>query len=311
MKKIAKYGRQHHVFIKKTLLIMKISTLLLFLALHVSAKDYAQQKITLNVKSTSFKTVLKTIEKQTTYRFFYSDDVVEGNKPVSIVVSNASIEKVMELLLDNSALTWKQMDADKIIIASVTKIDYPVKAVDVSGTVKNSKGELLSGATIKEINTNNSVQTGADGTFSIKVKDNYARLEISIVGYSTQQLAVGNAIRLDIIMLEQTKNLDEVVVVGYGTRTKRSISTSISSINAKEITAAPVADAAQALQGRVAGVNIIQSSGAPGGTGGSQIRIRGISSLNLTNNPLIVVDGYPLPDQGADNIFNFTCTKGI
>ena len=304
MKKIAQYGRLNHVFTKKTLLIMKISTLLLFLALHVSAKDYAQQKITLNVKSTSFKSVLKTIEKQTTYRFFYSDDVVAGNKPVSIVVSDASIEKVMELLLDNSVLTWKKMDADKIIIAAVTKIDYPLKAAAVSGTVKNSKGELLSGATIKEIGTNNNVQTGSDGTFSINVKDNNARLEISIVGYATQQVAVGNTARLEIIMVEQTKSLDEVVVVGYGTRTKRSISTSISSINAKEITAAPVADAAQALQGRVAGVTIIQGSGAPGGTGGSQIRIRGISSLNLTNNPLIVVDGYPLPDQGADNILN-------
>ncbi|MBC7617126.1 MAG: SusC/RagA family TonB-linked outer membrane protein, partial [Pedobacter sp.] len=112
------------------------------------------------------------------------------------------------------------------------------------------------------------------------------------------------SINLDIVLIEETKILDEVVVVGYGTRTKRGISTSISSITSKEITAAPVADAAQALQGRVAGVTITQGSGAPGGTGGSLIRIRGISSLNLTNNPLIVVDGYPLPDQNADNILN-------
>jgi len=131
MKKIAQYRRQHHVFTKKILLIMKISTFLLFLALHVSAKDFAQQKITLNVRSNSFTSVLKSIEKQTTYRFFYSDDVVESNKQISIVVNDAPLEKVMEILLNNSSLTWKQMDADKIVIASVIKIDYPVKAVAV------------------------------------------------------------------------------------------------------------------------------------------------------------------------------------
>ncbi len=283
---------------------MKISTLLLFLALHVSAKDYAQQKINLNIKNNSFSNVLKTIEKQTSYRFFYSDDVVESNKQISIVVNDAPLEKVMEILLNNSSLTWRQMDADKIIITSVTSVDYTVKAVGITGSVKNNKGENLQAVVIKEIGTSNIVQTTADGSFSINVKDNNSRLEISIVGYKTQQISVGKSLTLTIVLEEETKNLDEVVVVGYGTRAKRGISTSISSINSKEITASPVADAAQALQGRVAGVTITQSSGAPGGTGGSSIRIRGISSLNLTNNPLIVVDGYPLPDQRADNILN-------
>ena len=304
MKKIAQYRRLHHVFTKKTLLIMKISTFLLFLALHVSAKDFAQQKITLNVRSNSFTSVLKSIEKQTTYRFFYSDDVVESNKQISIVVNDAPLEKVMEILLNNSSLTWKQMDADKIVISSVIKIDYPVKMMAITGTVKNSKGENLQAVVIREIGTNNVVQTTVDGFFSINVKDNNSRLAISIVGYKTQEIVVGKSTNINMVLIEETKILDEVVVVGYGTRTKQGISTSISSITSKEITAAPVADAAQALQGRVAGVTITQGSGAPGGTGGSSIRIRGISSLNLTNNPLIVVDGYPLPDQGADNILN-------
>jgi len=311
MKKIAQYRRQHHVFTKKILLIMKISTFLLFLALHVSAKDFAQQKITLNVRSNSFTSVLKSIEKQTTYRFFYSDDVVESNKQISIVVNDAPLEKVMEILLNNSSLTWKQMDADKIVIASFIKIDYPVKAVAVSGTVKNSKGEFLQAVVIREIGTNNVVQTTADGSFAINVKVNNSRLEISIVGYKTQQFVVGKSINLEIVLIEENKILDEVVVVGYGTRTKRGISTSISSITAKEITAAPVADVAQALQGRVAGVTIAQGSGAPGGTGGSDIKIRGITSLTGTNNPLIVVDGYPLPDQNANNVLNSFGTGDI
>ena len=304
MKKNAQYRQLYHVFTKKTLLIMKISTLLLFLALHVSAKDYAQQKITLNVKNNSFSSVLKTIEKQTTYRFFYSDDVVERNKQISIVVNDAPLEKVMEILLNNSSLTWKQMDADRIVIAPVTEINNPIKIMGITGTVKNSKGENLQAVVIKEVGTNNVVQTAADGSFSINVKDNNSRLEISIVGYKTQEVLIGKSTYLNIVLLEEPKNLEDVVVIGYGTKARREISTSISSVSAKEIIGVPVADVAQALQGRVAGVTITQSSGAPGGTGGSAIRIRGITSLNLTNNPLIVVDGYPLPDLGSDNVLN-------
>jgi len=169
----------------------------------------------------------------------------------------------------------------------------------------------LQAVVIREIGTNNVVQTTADGSFAINVKDNNSRLEISIVGYKTQQFVVGKSINLEIVLIEENKILDEVVVVGYGTRTKRGISTSISSITAKEITAAPVADVAQALQGRVAGVTIAQGSGAPGGTGGSDIKIRGITSLTGTNNPLIVVDGYPLPDQNANNVLNSFGTGDI
>jgi TonB-linked SusC/RagA family outer membrane protein len=304
MKKLAQYWRLQLVFTKKTFLIMKISTLLLFIAMHVSAKDYAQQKITLNVTGISFKAVLKTIENQTTYRFFYSDDMVKNNKPVNIIVNDASIEKVMEILLDNSALAWRQIDANKIIISPVTTINYPVSNIGITGTVKNSKGENLKGVAVKEAGTNNIVQTNEDGSFSISVKDNNSKLEITSVGYRSQFVNVGSSVNFQIILQEETKNLDEVVVVGYGTKAKKGISTSISSITSKEITAAPVADAAQALQGRVAGVVVTQGSGAPGGTGGSAIRIRGISSLTQGNNPLIVVDGYPLPDQNADNVLN-------
>jgi len=110
--------------------------------------------------------------------------------------------------------------------------------------------------------------------------------------------------------MEETSG-NEVVVVGYGTKKKRDLSSAVSSVSAKDIAASPTADAAQALQGKVSGVTIIQNSGAPGGTGGTRIRIRGISSITGTNNPLIVVDGYPLPDQNADNILNSFGTGDI
>ncbi len=100
-------------------------------------------------------------------------------------------------------------------------------------------------------------------------------------------------------------------MIGYGTKKRKDLTTAISSVTAKDIAALPVADAAQALQGKVSGVTIVQNSGAPGGTGGTGIRIRGLSSITQGNNPLIVVDGYPLPDQNADNILNSFGTGDI
>lgn len=174
----------------------------------------------------------------------------------------------------------------------------------ITGNVKNkTSGEALIGVTVTEEGTSKSTLTDANGNFAISVSKE-ANLIFTFSGMETIRYKVTTAGSVDILMEAVSKSLDEVVVIGYGTKKRRDLSTSVSSISSKEITATPVADAAQALQGKVSGVTIVQGSGAPGGTGGTGIKIRGISSLTGTNNPLIVVDGYPLPDQGADNVLN-------
>ena len=181
----------------------------------------------------------------------------------------------------------------------------------VSGKVKNkSTGEILVAATVAVDGTSTSTITDANGNFSLSVPKG-SILVISYTGLQTSRYPVKRSGAIDIQMEDATKVIEEVVVVGYGSKKRKDLSTSVSSISSKEITAAPVADAAQALQGRVSGVTIVQNSGAPGGTGGTGIKIRGISSLTGTNNPLIVVDGYPLPDQGSDNILNSFGTGDI
>lgn len=181
----------------------------------------------------------------------------------------------------------------------------------VTGNVKNkASGEALIGVTISVEGSSKSTLTDVNGNFTISVSKD-ATLIFTYSGMEPFRYKVANAGAVDIFMEAANKSLDEVVVIGYGTKKRKELSTSISSISAKEITAAPVADAAQALQGRVSGVTIVQGSGAPGGTGGTGIKIRGISSLTGTNNPLIVVDGYPLPDQGADNVLNSFGTGDI
>jgi TonB-dependent starch-binding outer membrane protein SusC len=185
------------------------------------------------------------------------------------------------------------------------------KAQVVTGKViAKTTGKELEGATVAVKGTKTNTLTNATGSFAIKAEKG-ATLVISFVGYTSSTIKVDNAATLNIQLTELDKALDEVVVIGYGTKKRKDLSTAVSSISAKEISKAPVADAAQALQGKVSGVTIVQGSGAPGGTGGTGIRIRGISSLTGTNNPLIVVDGYPLPDQQADNILNSFGTGDI
>jgi TonB-dependent starch-binding outer membrane protein SusC len=192
-----------------------------------------------------------------------------------------------------------------------TILSFWANGQNINGKVSSkSTGEPLAGATVVVKETNKRTLTDAKGDFSIEAEKG-ATLIVSYAGAKTTSFKVGTNTNINIVMEDTPKYLDDVVVVGYGTKTRRGISTSISSISEKDIRTAPVADAAQALQGRVSGVTITQSSGAPGGTGGSQIRIRGISSLTQTNNPLIVVDGYPLPDQNADNVLNSFGTGDI
>jgi TonB-linked SusC/RagA family outer membrane protein len=181
----------------------------------------------------------------------------------------------------------------------------------LTGKVKNkSTSDPLIGATIKWKSDAGAITTDATGSFSISMPAKGGVLEVSYSGLKSQSISVkANQKYLEVLLEELMGN--EVVVVGYGAKKRRDLSTSVSSISSKEINATPVADAAQALQGRVSGVTIVQNSGAPGGTGGTRIRVRGISSVTGTNNPLIVVDGYPLPDQSADNVLNSFGTGDI
>jgi len=182
--------------------------------------------------------------------------------------------------------------------------------ITVSGTVKNNFGNPLNGATVATTNNTISTVTDAMGLFSIAVPKGSV-VNVSYAGLVSQTFRANSTAAVNVQLEVDQKNIEEVVVVGYGTRKRRDLSTAVSSVAAKEISSVPVADAAQALQGKVAGVTIVQSSGAPGGTGGTGIKIRGISSLTGTNNPLIVVDGYPLPDQSADNVLNSFGTGDI
>lgn len=177
----------------------------------------------------------------------------------------------------------------------------------VTGLVQDTTGEPLIGATVQEKgNTSNGIATDIDGNFSLKVKSPNATLIVSYVGMETKEVPLKGETHVTITLAENSEVLNEVVVVGYGTQKKSDITGSVASISEKQMKQTIVTNADQMLQGKVAGVQVTQNSGAPGGA--TSVRIRGASSLNSSNEPLYVIDGVPM--SGSNSVQGFDWMGG-
>ncbi len=270
----------------------------------------------------SLTKALSELEQLYKVTFFYKSDELKSKFISSRVLKNNSLNaaltditietglefektgKAVYTILEKSQKS-KSSDKKRDVNEAATSesASGSQEVITVKGIVYDENAEPIPGATLLIKGTQRGTATNIDGAFSIEADENDV-LQVRFVGYQTQEIGIAGRTTINVNLTLAISEFREVVVVGYGTQTKREVSSSISSVNAKEITAAPVADAAQALQGRVAGVTVIQNSGAPGGTGGTSMRIRGISSVTGSNNPLVVLDGFPLPDQTADNVLN-------
>ncbi len=178
----------------------------------------------------------------------------------------------------------------------ITNLSYAQQ--NVSGTVKDDTGETIPGATILELNSSNGVVTDIDGNFSISVSGSEAVLRISFLGYETQEITVGARSVIDVILATDLQELEEVVVVGYGTVRKSDLTGAVSSVELSENEAREFSTVDQILQGRAAGVQVTQNAGSPGS--GISVRIRGTNSLRGNNEPLYVVDGVIISSAGED-----------
>lgn len=169
--------------------------------------------------------------------------------------------------------------------------------VTVSGKVTDKSGEGLVGVSVTEKGTTNGVACDVDGNYSLSVSNN-ATLDFSYIGYVSQSVSVQGQTLINVVLQENTKTLSEVVVVGYGTQRRQDVTGAISSVNSQVLKEVPAGNMQQALQGRVAGVNISQTSTRPGAS--MQIRIRGSRSLLASNDPLVVLDGIPFSGTLGD-----------
>lgn len=278
--------------LKYSLSGFKITAFLLFF---LPVMAFAQ--VTVNLKDKPIRQILKTIEKNTDYRFFYNDDFNALNKVTSINVNNVSIDAAMKMLFDGSGIKWEKKDKNLIVLT-------PAKATEQeSGSTKNtrritgvvtddSNGDVLPGVNIMVEGSKTGVISDVDGNFAIDVPYAGSTLVFSYVGYINQKVVVNKSNPLKIALSPDIKKLDEVVVVGYGTVKRRDLTGSVASVRGDAVKSNPVTNVAQALQGKLPGVNITTQDGRPGAT--VSVRVRGGGSITQSNEPLYIVDGYPV-----------------
>ena len=185
-----------------------------------------------------------------------------------------------------------------LLLSVVFSLSVYAQNITVKGTVSDESGEPLMGATVLVKGTNNGVATDLDGNYSISAPAK-GTLVFSYIGYDNLEMPVNGRSTIDVVMQSNSMMLDEVVAIGYGTVRKKDLTGAVSSVSGSELAKVPVVSAAQALQGKAAGINIVQQSGAPGA--GVNVTVRGGASLTQSTDPLYIVDGFPM-DNALSNI---------
>ncbi|WP_346237597.1 TonB-dependent receptor [Niabella insulamsoli] len=292
MKKSAsELGRGPINTLRKMLLVMKLSMLIVLLCVfQAQAKESGAQNISLVLKNTEIKHVLKAIEENSRYRFLYNYDLQSLDQRVDFRAENSSLSLALEHLLAGTGLQYKMLRKNLVAIVS-TGSDAPI--LSVRGKVVNDTGEPLAGVSVVEKGTANGTATDQAGNFSINVADGNAVLVFSYTGYVTQEVAVSSTNEMINVSLKKNENaLDEVVIVGYGSQKKSDLIGSVAQVDAEQINNRSVPQLSQALTGQLPGVTIIQRSGQPGNSGGN-IRVRGVGSFGSDPSALILVDGIP------------------
>ena len=265
---------------------MKLSIFLLLTTfLHAYADGFSQQRITVNVNASNLKTVLGQIEKKTNYRFLYNPELVEKAGQISINANNEFVATILDKILNNTGITYRVLSRNLVVLTD-NEEKAPVPQ-ELTGTIKDADGRAVAGASILVKGTKIGTAADASGNFSLTVPEN-AVLLITAVGYASQEVAVANRSSVNITMVSTAgSGLNEVVVIGYGTASRRDLTGSIATISGKEIESRPNPNPIASLQGLVAGVTVV-NSGNPGQE--PDIRIRGTNSINGAK-PLYVIDG--------------------
>jgi len=269
----------------KFLIIMKLMlAFLLFFTLNLSANSFGQERVNLQAKKMQISEVLNTIEHQTSYRFLYSNELADLKNKISINAKNASIDEVLSQMFFETSLTYTNMP-DKLIVIKSDPMNK--KDVRVTGSVMDEKGSPLGGVSVQVKGTNAGTVTDAQGKFSINVPNTNAILEISSVGFESQDFPINGQTEINIVLKSSQTTMDQVVVIGYGTSKKGDLTSSIATVRPEELQKTPSGALLNAVQGNVTGVQI-SSFGGPGDT--PEINIRGIKSL-YGGSILYVVDG--------------------
>lgn len=263
------------------------------------------QQIRLSGNNLTLKAAFKQIEQQTKLFVDYNTQDVDDSRIIKKVPAGNNVKNVLEQLLEgtNCSVTFSN---GHVIISR--KASTSSETRKVTGIVKDEKGEPIIGANVVEKGTTNGTITDMNGNFTLEASEKSVLL-VSFIGYAPQEVSVGNLKSINVKLREDTEILDEVVVVGYGTQKKSDVTTAVASVSSENLKNRAAVSFGEAMAGQVPGVLIQQTNGAPGGEG-LTIKVRGTGSITQSNDPLYVVDGYPM-EGGAFRLLNSSDIESI
>ena len=286
---------------KKCVLVMRLITFMFTIfALNISATVYSQNtKLSLDIHNATIKDVLQQIESSTEFRFIYESGKVDMDKKISIHAKELTVEDILDQIFRGKDINYMITENKLILIDPwVNKVDLKgeavgaivVQGITISGTVTD-KGDPLPGASVVVKGSAIGTATDINGRYQLTVPNENAVLEYSFVGYVTQEFTVGNQRTINVALAEDLQQIEEVVVVGYGTMRKSDVTGSVGQVQASTLENKASIFVDQALVGQVAGVQVMSTTGQPGE--GLSLRVRGVGSISAGTSPLYVVDGFP------------------
>ncbi len=282
---------------RKLLTIMKLTLFFLFVFLLPvwGESAYSQSaRISLDLSNVSVEECLNAIEQKSEYYFMYNGKLVDVSRKISVKEKDASIKDVLSVLFGNTNVSYQIIDRQIILAPSEVVAAIQQQSKKITGRILDPLGLAVIGANVIEKGTSNGTVTDIDGNYSITITGDNAILQFSSVGYVPIEKHTGNQSVINVTLAENVENLDEVVVIGYGVQKKRDVSSAISSVGSEALQDKPIANFAQGIAGKMAGVRVSNTNSAPGG--GQNIVIRGTGSVNASNSPLYVIDGFPMQD---------------
>lgn len=274
---------------KKAMLVVGV-----FFCLNVSIYS---QSISLKMRKVPVEKAIMELQTRSGYSFVYITGDIDLKKIVSVNANQ--IEEAVKQILQDQAVTY-EIQGKSIIIRKIGNQKTVDKSQVVKGVVKDASGQSIIGASIVNKSTGKGTITGIDGSFTLEADTN-AILEFSYIGYQTQRLKVAGGKSLAVTMNEDNELLDEVVVVGYGTMKKRDLTGAVASVKMEDASVGTISTISHALAGKAAGLQVNTISAQPGS--GASFRIRGAASVNAGNDPLIIIDGFPV-NPASDEVVN-------
>ncbi|MCG6190833.1 SusC/RagA family TonB-linked outer membrane protein [Maribellus maritimus] len=298
---------------KKKLLFMKLTLMIICAAVlqTMAAVSYSQATfLSVNLKDAKVETVMEQIEGQTDFYFLYSRSVIDVDRRVDIKMKNEKITKVLDVLFEGSDVRYQINDKQIVLSKEVKKsLSGNQQQKAISGKVTDSSGSPLPGVTVIVKGTTNGTVTNTDGDYSLSNIPTDAILQFSFVGMQSQEITIGSRTNINITLQEEAISLDEVVAIGYGSQSRRTLTTSIAKVNSETLENIPITSVGDGLKGKISGARIYSNNFAPGEE--PIIRIRGGSSINKSNDPLILVDGMEigLSDINSNDIESIEVLK--